>query len=245
MSGITAPLTGPGPEQSIDAWFEEIARRLLWGACLDTPAERFFIREVEFYLHGPGHEDPFAHQHPKQLEVGTWYFHRAGQSHGSYRGGSFKGLDITFGEGAFGGILIRTLDTPGGVINGSSLCVDALLEACACRTVAELDAAVAGREIDDRESPLRVWFCAPNDFTLYRSARVGLTLKRAAEHPTMPDFIERPYRFMVAPWEIKKGRDLLARSLFREGHGVEEIAALLGSGEAAVRRWVGAAPSPA
>ena len=64
--------------------------------------------EVEVYYHAADHPDPFAHRDPAQLHVGRWYFHRTG---GTYRGGSFKGLDLAFGgSAAHAGVLIRGIE---------------------------------------------------------------------------------------------------------------------------------------
>jgi hypothetical protein len=76
-------------------------------------AHRF--EEIEFYCHSGIHQDPFAHCNPIQQSFGKWYafvsfnclalhfnswnfffryFHRNGNN---YRGGSYKGVDLTFG----------------------------------------------------------------------------------------------------------------------------------------------------
>ena len=88
--------------------------------------KRYRIIETEVYYRGPHHVDPFAHRDPIQLQCDRWYVHRTG---GSYNGGSFKGLDITFGDGrASGGWLIRGLEQCDGThIDGPSLVVDHIL----------------------------------------------------------------------------------------------------------------------
>jgi len=55
---------------------------------------RFRLVEIEFYLKGGKHNDIFTHCNKDQLSCGEWYFHK--QKEG-YKGGSYKGLDITFG----------------------------------------------------------------------------------------------------------------------------------------------------
>ncbi|MEL6189583.1 MAG: hypothetical protein AAFU79_33585, partial [Myxococcota bacterium] len=82
-------------------------------------SRRFAIREVEAYLYGPGHEDPFAHQHPNQGTSGRWHFHRQGRS---YRGGTFKGLDLTFGPPETrAGLLLRALSETAGDAPGDGV----------------------------------------------------------------------------------------------------------------------------
>ncbi|KAJ3343705.1 hypothetical protein HDU93_006617 [Gonapodya sp. JEL0774] len=92
----------------------------------------FRLAELEFYWNHPtDHPDPFSHKNPDQALPMRWYFHKQGRS---FRGGTWKGLDITFGGsrcGAvdetsdasgvdsavgstwFGGILIRSLEAYG------------------------------------------------------------------------------------------------------------------------------------
>ena len=108
------------------AWFADIANRLLNECAFMVAGARYRIAEVEMYYAGDAHADPFSHRDPLQREAGRWYFHRTG---GTYRGGTFKGLDLTLGDGAaYFGILIRTVISPAGmVICGPSLTVDLLL----------------------------------------------------------------------------------------------------------------------
>ncbi|TFY71986.1 hypothetical protein EVG20_g1009 [Dentipellis fragilis] len=99
--------------------FDEIAALLLQRMVLvcqtNSPtepepkkSEEYEILELEFYLRmGDHHEDPYTHGSDEQRLSGRWYFHRAGRNTASqtsskttlpgYRGGSRKGLDLTFG----------------------------------------------------------------------------------------------------------------------------------------------------
>src|SRR5262249_8905126 len=133
---------GLGDEASYAAWFDTVARRLLCGCRLMVGSEAHRFTEVEFYYHGGGHLDLFTHRDPIQRETGLWYFHRTG---GVYRGGSFKGFDLTFGgHGAFGGVLIRGIEQDEGpLVDGPSLCVDHLLRRTEAADVASLDEAIA------------------------------------------------------------------------------------------------------
>lgn len=81
---------------------------LLGQSCLRAGEQLFGLEEVELYLYDPVHHpDPYAHRNPLQQTRGRWVFHHAKDR---FRGGSFKGLDISFGpERSWGGILIRTL----------------------------------------------------------------------------------------------------------------------------------------
>ena len=198
--------------------------------------------EVEAYYTGPGHADPFAHADPVQAGCRVWYFHRRG---GSYRGGSFKGLDLVFGPPAGrGGLLLRALERDdGAVIDGPSLCVDHLLACTGHTAVADLDAAIAGRDAWDPRSPLHL---APADLARREplaTPRVGLTLKRVAEHPSMPAFLDRHYRWLTRPRAIKKGRPQTIRGLAALGHDVDAIRAATGSPRPTIAALLGAPDS--
>ncbi|KAH8092514.1 hypothetical protein BXZ70DRAFT_457683 [Cristinia sonorae] len=97
----------------IDHRFHQIANTLLHGYHLvcssGTKVDTFEVLEIEFYLLQPRcHEDPFTHGSTEQQHSGRWYFHRAPRrspvpqqtvvtAAGGYRGGTRKGLDLTFG----------------------------------------------------------------------------------------------------------------------------------------------------
>jgi hypothetical protein len=116
--------------------FNRIANFLLFNTRLYLPTERTFkLLEIEFYLNDAtnDHDDPYSHKHEHQLTCGEWYFHRVGKN--GYRGGTRKGIDITFGSAErkiYGGILIRAIqdELTKEVIEGPSLIVDKVLEAC-------------------------------------------------------------------------------------------------------------------
>src|SRR5690242_14156776 len=127
------PAVHPGTDV-VDAWFRKIATALLTSARLVVGGEPHRLVEIECYYHGPDHPDPFAHRDPVQLHLGRWYFHRTG---GVYRSGSFKGLDVAFGDGhSHAGLLIRGVETAAGtLIDGPSLTVDHVLRKSGYRNV--------------------------------------------------------------------------------------------------------------
>ncbi|MBH25805.1 MAG: hypothetical protein CMH57_15470 [Myxococcales bacterium] len=225
MNDIVTLLSNPTEPTATGAWFEALAERLLRRTRLMIGARPHRLLEIEFYYHGAGHEDPFAHCDPLQQSTARWYFHR---DEGSYRGGSFKGLDISFGpEGEFGGILIRTIEAVGGaMVNGCSLSVDHALAVTGYESVAALDAAIDGRSVWDASSPLSL---VPDEGLeprgrIWATGRVGLTLKRMARHPTMPEFLMKPYRFLTEP-TIKKGKAHTIIAMHQAGLDVEAIRA--------------------
>lgn len=97
------------------AALDDCARMLLRCIIVATPsdsgarASRFRIVEVEIYCNDHGlHPDAFTHGNELQERVALWYFHKNG---GTYKSGTFKGLDVTFGfAGMAGGMLIRSIE---------------------------------------------------------------------------------------------------------------------------------------
>jgi hypothetical protein len=213
---------------SLEDWFSAIATHLLNGVRLMVGTAAHRLTELEFYYHTEGHLDPFAHRDPIQRDCGRWYFHR---SHGVYRNGSFKGLDVTFGGvDSFAGILIRSLETPEGkLVDGPSLCVDYLLAKTGFASVASLDQAITGRLAWDTTSPLALEWLSPSvERPTYRSARVGLSLRRAASYPDMIRFLVRPYRYLTEPRRIRKGKAHLVLTLHAQQIGPEAIHQMTG-----------------
>lgn len=233
--------------QHWQSWFEQMSDVLLNQSVLLVGKETYRLREIEFYYHGEGHADPFAHRDPMQKTTAQWYFHR---DQGSYRGGSFKGLDISFGpSSAFGGVLIRSISRIAGTdestgadeVNGSCLCVERMLAVTKQPTVAALDGALG---------PCKVWegagilqLARQNDLPVLpkvATARVGLTLKRAYQYKDMPSYIVRPYRFLNDSTWIKKGKHHLVIALYRMGKSAAEIQSITESTKKSIQSLIDA-----
>lgn len=225
---------------SLGAWFEAIATLLLQRCALRIAGEPHRIIELELYYHSVEHPDPFVHQDARQARVGRWYFHRRG---GHYTGGSYKGLDLTFGpEGIIGGVLIRTLKTPQGqLIHGCSLCVDHILSKTGFEHVRQLDEALGEAPIWSESPYVQVdEVSQPSGelaHMLYSSARVGLTLKRAESFELMPDYIMRPYRFFSEP-SLPKGKLHTIIALYKQGADTSHIHALTRSPVKTIERYI-------
>ena len=224
------------PVEEPKTYFKELAELVLRDLVLVAGNERFRIREIEFYLNSAIHPDPFVHCDERQLTSGRWYFHSRG---GNFRGGTFKGVDITFGgQEEHGGLLIRSIESEArGLINGVCLCAEAMLASTEPDTIAELHALVSTMHVWDPLSPLRLEATARDNSALFSSMRVGLSLKRADEHPKMLKRLASSYRFLNAPKAIKKGRMEFALSLLNQGSTIGEVQAVLGASRAAVARW--------
>lgn len=225
-------------EAQIDPWVSGLTEYLLNGVDFVAGGKVFRFAELEAYYHGPGHLDLFAHRDPVQLENGRWYFHR---TRGEYRGGSFKGLDLAFGDGtAHFGILIRTVvGADGTVLDGPCVTVDHLLGLTKAKDVATLDALISGRKVWDATAPLFIRESAQTRTApVYRCSRVGLSLKKAKGKPDAPRFVGRPYRFLTEPRLVTKGKPHLVLALHRGGEDIDSIAALTGCPKKTVERYV-------
>lgn len=185
---------------------------------------KFRIREIEFYYYdSQSHPDPFTHKDEHQEIPGRWYFHR--QNGKSYKGGTYKGLDITFGSsinGVFGGILIRSIQYGDTLIEGPCKVVDFILKTTGSKTIekllekfeedTELPKKVTNYENSDNESPL--YLCEIEESNLkekpiYKAPRVGLSLKKSIKYRDLyVMFIMKPYRYMTGVQNIKKNKNL-------------------------------------
>lgn len=231
------------PSPSVDAttpvvWFESMARQLLFGCELSAGGGRFRPVEIEFYYHSQQHPDPFSHQQSIQRTHGLWYFHRVGST---YRGGTFKGLDLTFGGvDAFGGILLRSLESEdGSLIEGPCLVVEHLLNRTQSNSVAELDRVIAERPIWDTTSPLHLQWTSPVRLAEWiKTARVGLSLRgRTASEVTL-GYLLAAYRYLSRPRELRKGKLHMNLALHARGVNTREILACTKCSRVALARQI-------
>lgn len=177
------------------------------------------VVEAELYLHHPERwPDPYVHGHPFQREPSQWYFHRAGSS---LRQGTFKGLDLTLGDGheTHAGLLIRSVETSHGkLICGPCNCVHHIMQTLGIEALADLEAQARAHDATSDKNILSLQTLATETkpLTVYHSARVGLSLKRVATHPEMPRFILSRQRFVARP-SIAKGRYLTTLAMIEDG----------------------------
>jgi hypothetical protein len=229
------PNFADGPPAS--AWFARLADALLNRIELRLAGTPHRLIEVEVYYHGPGHEDPFAHRDPVQVHTGRWYFHK---TRGEYRGGSFKGLDLSFGGGAHAGVLFRGLETPAGtVVDGPSLLVDHILKTTGFASVAELDRHIGTRLAWDATQPVTLVAATPVDRPILRTARVGLSWRWRRPKPGDPaaTFLLRPYRYLTDPRRTAKGKPHQVLALLADGESPERIRDRTGCPVSAIRRY--------
>ncbi|HKB04020.1 MAG TPA: hypothetical protein VKD90_17490 [Gemmataceae bacterium] len=214
-------------DRTAGAWFAGIADALLNRTRWVIAGHAHRMTECEFYFRGPPHDDPFTHGDPIQVHAGRWYFHKTA---GNYRGGSFKGVDVTFGDGVGkGGILIRGAESADGrLIDGPSLIVDHLLASCGHRTVERFDRELGARFVWDPTAPMYLARDPDAAKAIVSSARVGLSLRRAGPGSTKTDYLTRQYRFLTEPRRIAKGKPHMVMALHRAGRPAAEIREVTG-----------------
>lgn len=195
---------------------------------------KYEILELEFYFHKPScHADPFTHRATEQGRSCQWYFHRTptatGVSATSYRGGSRKGMDLTFGSSIIslsesvsqadsdsirGGILLRTIRRVNDqrVVSGPSRLVDEVLAQSGAQSISDLvqskwneDTFAFSTTVPGSRPSLRI---IPRQRSsaitdLYRCPRIGLDLshRSTTNSPLDPRivFVCKPYRYIVHP----------------------------------------------
>jgi len=221
----------------LEHWFSRLANRLLNRTQWLIAGEPHRLLDIEFYYQSTDHADPFAHADPIQAEAGRWYFHK---TYGAYRGGSFKGLDVTFGnDAARAGILIRAISTErGAIVDGPSLVVDHVLSRMNATRIANLDSRIGARRVWDRDSPLSLVDSTDLGRTILGCARVGLSLRRAHLPGRWADFLLKPYRFVSEPAKLKKGKSQMVLSLHRSKISEDDIARTLGCIPRFARRYI-------
>lgn len=184
--------------------FSYLANRILNYTLLMVNGSPHRICEIEFYLNSPAHPDQYVHGHNDQTQKGTWYFHRF--NNGTYKNGTFKGVDITFGsEGIHAAILIRSVfDIQRRIfIEGPCKTVNHILALTGVDTIMNFTGnrslnVFANQRglvlVEGTPTQLEPILCGP---------RIGLSDK-------YPEYRSKKYRFVIGP--VKKERKNLLPS---------------------------------
>lgn len=180
------------------------------------------------------------------MKMLNWYFHKMGKN---YKCASYKGLDISFGRQSqkmYGGILLRTLQDVDTLAfhEGSCNLVKEIFKVSGAAEVKDfislnknftktdilktLDYSEIKdfRKEEDTNAITLVEFEGEksgvwNTRTIYKSPRVGLTLKRDA--PEKEYFLMRNYRFCSNPEAIKKCKSQIYLGLIGQGKYQNEL----------------------
>jgi hypothetical protein len=216
-------------EKEIQELFEKIAVELINNSRVEVGINMFQIKEIEFYLHRPEHNDPYVDRSDAQKTFGLWYLNRF-TSHDAYdERNRYKRIDITFGEnGNHGGILIRSIKPlnethTSSVIVGPSKVADKI-RAYVKEAGSSLDNIKNDQEgyVFSSESPMRI--VAANNFgrKILSYSRHGLSDKKEDG----AEYHSRHYRFFDDECLAKiKGketifRNLVKRSIYQIGDAV-------------------------
>ena len=190
--------------------FDQLANQLLNNYILKINETEWRIAEIEFYYYSSEHPDNYTHKDADQQRSNEWYFHR--QNGGSFKGGTYKGLDISIGNGVnYGGILIRSirLESPRNqdteLIEGPCNVVNKILSLTHCETINDLVTKIKPNVFEPGLlylSPMKL-----EELYIMKGPRVGLTLKKN----TSFDFLTRRYRYVTSD-KIKKNKCTLTLS---------------------------------
>jgi 3-methyladenine DNA glycosylase Mpg len=209
MDQLKKLLSLSGPEA-----FDEVSQQLLLRTELVINGQPYNILEIEFYVCNDQHPDIFCHQFRDQKTNLQWYFHRASEKLHSYKGGNYKGLDITCGsESSYGGILIRSIQSEkgGSVIDSPCKCVNQILIVCGCTTVKNLVTEKLKNDITITNPLLYLQGKQVTcNLNIFQSHRVGLTLKTSnpVKLKLRHQYISKLYRYLTHPTQIAKYKKL-------------------------------------
>jgi 3-methyladenine DNA glycosylase Mpg len=237
ISSITPPCQSSTlfkKEKYLFTDFESIAYEILNSMILTVnKVAQFRICEIEMYFKDrKSHVDPYVHGSPDQLTCGNYYFHKF--SNGTYKAGTFKGMDITFGnENCHFGVLIRSIENiethqfiegPCNVVNTflsyfkvnnvrelmnldefSNLPIVACSHELLCLSSMPSSTDTALTVIKDLEDPQRISLFSVEK--VYCGPRIGLSEKNKTEQHAV--YRKRHYRFVIKRDKIKKQKKTL------------------------------------
>lgn len=182
------------------AKFNEISNILLNKSVLCVGERKFRICEIEMYYRDKDHDDQYVHGDNDQLDFGIFYFHK--YKNGSYKSGTYKGMDITLGNnGTYFGILIRSIMDvkTHELIEGPCKSVNAMLAEFKCHDVKEF-MSNKPKKLSIFDKKYGLYIEQTNDLKseeIMCGPRVGLSAK-------YPDFLNKDYRYAIFSNKIKK-----------------------------------------
>jgi len=210
--------------KSVEEKFKLFATSLLLNFTIKINNDYISIEEIEFYYNSKDHKDNYTHKNKDQLTNSMWYFHQ--YHNGTYKSGTYKGLDMTFGNNkdSYGGILIRSIynTTTNEFITGPCNVVNYILKKLNCESVELLVEKMKDKNIFNSKNP---FYVEKNNIQqnedskkvkIFMGPRVGLSLK-------YPEYLIKEYRYLKQPNLIPKYRTTIISSLHNEGLTKDEI----------------------
>eukprot|EP01114_Cavostelium_apophysatum_P001546 TRINITY_DN11340_c0_g1_i1.p1 TRINITY_DN11340_c0_g1~~TRINITY_DN11340_c0_g1_i1.p1 ORF type:complete len:304 (+),score=26.36 TRINITY_DN11340_c0_g1_i1:118-1029(+) len=236
-------------ELDYEQCFQQVSDFLLNRCIFYIKGKPHRILEVEVYFYSEAHPDPYPHNYElyTQYTGGHWYFHRVGNS---YKGGNYKGLDISIGRGAeeYGGILIRTVQSlepeEEVVISGPCRTVDYILRLCGASSIQDLvDNKMDGNTnaLSPNASPSKPLHLAYHEHSerreIFRSPRIGLNLNKKGETAeSQIKYNAKFYRYFTLPTKVHKKNPMIA-ALYFAGRTPVEISQITGAKLSTVMKY--------
>ena len=188
-----------------DSYFPEFANVLLNECYLLVNKKSYRLVEIEFYLNCKAHKDVYTHGDPDQLLMHTFYFHK--HKTGTYKSGTFKGLDLTFGSAhnkAYFGILIRSIQliSTGEIIEGPCNTVNRILQEYQMASIMDF---TNGESLNILSNNRKFILKTSNKLAkkeIFAGPRIGLS-------NTYPTYQNKPYRFATDQDKLKKKKTSL------------------------------------
>lgn len=190
---------------------DDLAKYLLFETHIVANDQTYRMIEIELYICNDKHKDIFTHCHKEQKNMLTWYFHQMSDKEHSYKGGTFKGLDITCGGGTnstdnYGGVLIRAVmnENTNEVIEGPCNVVNELLKQTKCNSIKELVIEKFNNNLSCIEhNLLKVEEKHYDASDIYVAPRIGLSMK-GTNVDEKEEYVDRNYRYIIFKDRIKK-----------------------------------------
>lgn len=187
--------------------FTRIAESLLNKHQIIVDDKTYRICEIEFYVKNDAHNDEYTHCDDHQATYGKWYFHRT--KTGNYKGGTYKGMDLTLGREAdeeqnidpvYFGVLIRSIysEEDDEFIEGPCKVVNTFLNLSNCKDIKEYMEGRADPPSVRSTRNFHIKRCRGlKKHDLYSGPRIGLSAK-------FPKYQKLSYRYIIMKDKIAK-----------------------------------------
>lgn len=189
-----------------------LANYLLFDTHLVVNGNNYRMAEIEMYVCNDHHKDIFTHCHKQQKQMLTWYFHQMSNKDHSYKGGTFKGLDITCGfNNGYAGVLIRSVmnETTNQITEGPCKVVNEFLEKIGCDSIKTLVIDKLNNDISCIKHNLlkleEKHYVSTDDTKVYVASRIGLSMK-GDNLDEKQKWVNNHYRYVIYKTLVKKER---------------------------------------
>lgn len=229
--------------------FNKLSDYLLNHIKLVVGDKNYRLVEVELYLYSSNHKDIFTHRDIDQSIKYKFYFHKKGKT---YKSGTYKGLDITFGNNtkSYGGALIRSIQdiSTNKIIEGPCNVVNCILKIFNHDDISELVTYLLKTNKQNeqdtvncykshKKSKLYLKYSDLNEKDVYSGPRVGLTLKNS-NNKLKNEYIMANYRYTTIPNKLKKFKSGLVLNLYANNKAIDDIESITGCKKYIIKRYI-------